>query len=208
MHKYFASVVCSSCLVLSLASFNAMAQSPWSESYRLEAEGQYEAAIAALEPVLEESASHEFVVLRRAWLKYLDADYNDSIREYRRALELNDQSIEAKLGVTLPLLAQQRWREAAASAQSVIELSAWNYYAHIRLMAAEEGQRQWQTLARHAQSVSARYPGDATIFVYLGRAEARQGHIDAALVAYGAVLERVPGHLEATRYIAANANRK
>lgn len=195
------------CLVLLLAAGTAVAQGAWSESYRLESEGHYEAAAAALNPVVQEHPDHEFVALRRAWLMYLDADYNGSIREYRRALAINDQSIETHLGVTLPLLAQQRWREAAASAQQVLKVSPWNYYAHIRLMVAEEGQRQWQTLSRHAKSVSARYPSDATVLVYLARAEARQGHTGAAVGAYAAVLERIPGHQEATRFIAANAER-
>jgi hypothetical protein len=33
----------------------------------------------------------------------------------------------------LPLLAQQRWREAAVEANKVIAVSAWDYTAHVRL---------------------------------------------------------------------------
>jgi hypothetical protein len=71
-------------------------------------------------------------------------------------------------------------------------------------MAAEEGQRQWQTLTRHAQSVASRYPGDATVLVYLARGEARQGNLDASRAAYLQVLERVPGHIEATAFLTQN----
>lgn len=191
-------------LVLSLAGMFAVAQGPWAESYELESQGDYAGAILTLAPILEADPANEFAILRTAWLKYLHGDYNASMRDYRAALELNDQSLEARLGLTLPLLAQRRWREAAGVAEEVLAVAPWNYYAHIRLMIAEEGQRQWQTLARHAREVSARYPSDATILVYLARAEARQGNLESALGVYGQVLERIPGHEEAAAFIAQN----
>ena len=184
----------------------AAAQDAWSESYRLEVEGDYASAIMALQPVLEAEPSHELAVLRSAWLKYLLGDYNASLRDYERALELNDQSLEARLGPTLPLLAQRRWREAAVIAREVIAIAPWNYYAHLRLLAAEEGQRQWDTLGRHASELSARYPSDANFLVYLARAQARQGDVEAAIETYGRVLELFPAHEEATAFRAQSRN--
>jgi len=183
----------------------APAQTPWSESYRYEVQGDYAAALIALEPILEADPAHEFALLRTAWLKYLLGDYNAAIRDYERALEINEASLEARLGLTLPLLAQRRWREAAGAAREVLSAAPWNYYAHVRLMVAEEGQRQWQTLADHAGSVAARYPSDATVLVYLARAQARQGKLEDARSAYTRVLERVPGHEEAAAFLSQNA---
>jgi tetratricopeptide (TPR) repeat protein len=188
-------------VLLLLAHGTALAQSPWSESYRSEAEGDYSAAIDALESIIDADSRHEFAILRRAWLQYLNGDFNASIRDYRLALEINQLSLEAELGVTLPLLAQRRWREAAATAQHVISIAPWNYYAHIRLMVAQEGMQRWQELARHASETAARFPSDATILVYLARAEAAQGNRTAAMQAYTKVLERIPEHEEAQAYI-------
>lgn len=193
-------------LGLWLMSGLAIGQNAWTESYSNESAGQYDAAITALAPILEAQPDHEFALLRTAWLEYLDGDLNASIRSYRRAIELDENSLDAQLGVTLPLLAQGRWREAAGAAEAVLTVAPWNYYAHVRLMVAEEGQRQWQRLASHARDVSARFPTDATILVYLARAEARQGNVEAALTAYSAVLERVPTHEEASTFIARNMN--
>lgn len=179
----------------------AYAQSPWAESYRLEADGAYEAAIAALAAVIDADPSHEFAIMRRAWLEYLNGDYNAAIRDYRRARELNPESLEALLGLALPLLAQRRWREAAATAEQGLAVAPWNYYAHIRLMAAEEGLQRWQTLAEHAAAAAARFPSDATILVYLARAEAARGNVAAASRAYSQVLERFPEHEEAAAYL-------
>ncbi len=191
-------------IALILLTQESSAQTPWSESYRYEVQGDYAAALIALEPILDADPAHEFALLRTAWLKYLLGDYNAAIRDYERALEINVASLEARLGLTLPLLAQRRWREAAGAAREVLSLAPWNYYAHVRLMVAEEGQRQWQTLAAHAELVAARYPGDATVLVYLARAQARQGRLEDARSAYARVLERVPGHEEATAFLSQN----
>ena len=191
-------------IVLTLWSAISLGQGAWSESYRAESAGDYAAAIAALEPVIRASPDHELAVLRIAWLKYLLGDYNESLRDYERAAALNPQSLEAQLGSALPLLAQRRWREASVVAQQVLAVAPLNYYAHVRLMVAEEGERQWETLARHARELSARYPSDATFLVYLARAEARQGNLDAAVDAYSKVLERYPSHEEAAAFLERN----
>ena len=178
------------------------AQDPWLESYRFEAQGKYAEAYAALGKLKATRPENEFRILRYAWLHYLLKQHNDAIRKYRRALELNPDSIDARLGLTLPLMAQERWREAALYARQVLEVSPWHYYANLRLLAVEEGQRHWEKLAAHARELSNRYPTDATIRVYLARAEARLGNTAKAMAAYRTVLQRVPGHLEATAFLA------
>ena len=187
--------------LLMLVSSVVAAQSPWSASYAREAEGDFAGAIAALEPVLIAEPEHEFALLRRGWLRYLNAEYNEAIRDYRRAQQLNPDSLEATLGLTLPLLAQRRWREAAASAEQVIAVSPWNYYAQIRLMTAEEGLQRWQSLAERAAAAAERFPSDATIQVYLARAQSALGNRAAAAQAYERVLERLPEHAEALDYL-------
>jgi tetratricopeptide (TPR) repeat protein len=190
-----------SILLLSIA-VSAGAEDEWSLSYSYEAQGNYSRAIQALNPVVKREPEHEFARLRLAWLKYLNRDYNASIRDYQRALAINGESLDAMLGVTLPLLAQGNWREAEKVTESVLAIAPWNYYAHLRLLIAIEGQARWDALAERAGALAARYPSDATAFVYLARAEARRGNTDAALTAYRSVLARVPGHVEATGFIA------
>ncbi|MDP2805967.1 MAG: tetratricopeptide repeat protein, partial [Gallionellaceae bacterium] len=105
----------------------------WQESYSQEASGNYAKAAAAVDLVLQASPSNEFAYLRRGWLNYMQARYNDALRDYDQALRLNPKSQEAQLGRTLPLMAQQRWREAAGEATKVIASSRWDYTAHLRL---------------------------------------------------------------------------
>ncbi|MDP2832890.1 MAG: tetratricopeptide repeat protein [Pseudomonadota bacterium] len=189
-------------ILFALSSLPALAEeSAWQKSYQLEAGTRYAEALAALNGV-EESADAGFALSRRGWLAYLQGKNQDAHAFYKRALERNPGSLEARLGITLPLLAQQRWREAAMYARQVIAESAWDYTAHVRLLAALEGQRDWRSMAEHAERLVERYPSDTTAWVYLARAQAWLGDVREARKAYSRTLERYPDHLEATRYLA------
>ena len=65
-------------------------------------------AAAALKGQLAKRPASDFVILRVGWLQYLAANYNDSIESYKKALNLNPKSLEARLGMALPLLAQKK----------------------------------------------------------------------------------------------------
>ena len=195
-----------SCSVSILLANSAFAANPtnaelWSESYHLEATGQYQAAAKALGPILEKFPRHEFAHLRIGWLNYLQGNHNASVDEYKAAMNMNPKSLDARLGVILPLLAQQRWREAALYSRQVLEFDPWNYYAHIRLMICEDAESQWEALEKHASEAAMRYPADATMQVYLARAYARLNKDTQARVIYEQVLERIPRHLEAVQYL-------
>lgn len=186
-------------LAVPVAAWSAV--DPWTESYRLEALTQYDAAANALAPVIKVNPRHEFAILRQGWLNYLRGAHNESIQDYQKALDINPASLDARLGLMLPLIAQQRWREVASQADKVLAVAPWNYYAHVRLMISEEGERKWDSLAKHALKVSQHYPSDATVLVYLARANVWLQRDKEARRAYEQVLERVPNHIEALQYL-------
>ena len=185
-------------LIVFMTSVSAQ-ESDWSNSYKLETSGKYAEAITAIENVAVADA--ELSALRRGWLYYLQGSYNESIRQYRYAVERNQQSVDARLGVTLPLLAQKRWREAEQNAKAALEISPNNYTALLRLAIALEGQRDWAALKKAGVTLVLGYPSDATAYVYLARANAWLNNRAEAVAAYRAVLSRYPGHLEAITYI-------
>jgi tetratricopeptide (TPR) repeat protein len=187
--------------LLYTGSSHASVSELWSESYRYEAMGEYATAAQSIEPLIRHNPRHEFAVIRHGWLNYLQGKHNESIDDYKKAIEINPNSLDSLLGMTLPLLAQKRWREAANYATKVLATASWNYFAHIRLMTCEEGQGQWKTLELHADSVASRYPADATVLVYLARARSHLGKTSSARTTYKKVLARVPGHIEATQYL-------
>lgn len=174
---------------------------PWSESYRLEYLGKHADALALIEPFANRQPVNEFAILRSAWLLHLQGKYAEAEKRYQRAAEVNPRSLEAKLGMMLPQMALYRWNDAIQSGRKVLADSPWNYTAHVRIMISEEALSRWEDLAKHAAEVSARYPADATVLVYWARAEAALKRTRKAKELYGQVLERVPGHIEASTYI-------
>jgi len=180
---------------------NAAGESVWSRSYALEANGKYEKAAALMVPLINKGSENELVLLRYSWLNYLQGNFNDAIYSYKLALKRNQRSFDARLGIALPLMAQQRWNEASRYLKQVLAQSPYNYTAHTRLMVCEEGLRKWETLAKHSLTLSAYYPSDATTLVYLARAYAWQGKHQLAKNTYQRVLVRIPGHIEAERFI-------
>ncbi|MDX8394465.1 MAG: tetratricopeptide repeat protein [Mariprofundales bacterium] len=174
----------------------------WATSYALEANGQYEQAAALMVSEMEHGEASELALLRYGWLNYLQGNYNDSARAYNRALARNNRSIDARLGMTLPLLAQKRWQEARRHLNQIVSMSPYHYTAHVRLMICEEGLRQWETLQNHAKKLSAAYPSDPTIIIYLARSYAWQGNKIQAKKAYQRVLLRDTTNLEASRFVA------
>lgn len=185
------------------ASGWAQNQAAFSTSYTLEYEQQFERAAQVIKGLAD--SGNEFAKLRVGWLKYLAGRYNESIDHYNAVLQTNPRSIDGRLGLTLPLLAQKRWAEAAMQAKQVIAQSPWDYYAHARLMACEEGLKQWSVLEQHAAEATSIWASDANAFVYLARARVAQGNMAGARQAYGQVLERLPQHAEALAFLKKNS---
>jgi len=192
-------------LGLANAAFASENKDIWQKSHVLESKGEYEKAAAVLTPLLNHKAS-EYALLRYGWLNYLQGNYNDAIDSYKRALNFNSRSFDARLGMSLPLMAQGRWKEASRYLKQVIGQSPYHYLAHVRLMICEEGLRQWETLEKHSQSMAAYYPSDATILVYLARAYVWQDKETQAQATYQRVLKRFPNHIEANNFLKGQSN--
>jgi tetratricopeptide (TPR) repeat protein len=187
---------------LALQTNSVVAQEAvWQSSYTYEAAGKYVDAMSVLDTVTANGPDAELKLLRRGWLYYLPGRMDESIREYRLAIERNPKSIDARLGLTLPLLATKRWREAEQASKAVLDLAPNSYVGQVRLATAQEGLQDWSALLKTASSLTTSFPTDATSFVYLARANAWLGKKPEALAAYSAVLARAPGNTEAKNYI-------
>ena len=177
----------------------AQAENPFATSYRLEAERRYEAAATPLQ--LAADSGDDFARMRIAWLAYQAGNFNSSVNGYLQVLQRNPAAIEARQGLLLPLMAQERWHDAVAQAQILLRQAPWDYTANIRLMVCEEALKQWEALEAHAAAVSRAYPSDATTLVYLARARHHRQNVAGAREAYSLVLARSPAHPEALAYL-------
>lgn len=178
--------------------------SPWSLSYQLEARLKYAEAAAAIASFRTHGTDQELASLRTAWLEYLQGKYRVAVHDYQTAIQANPNAIDGHLGISLPLMAQQRWREARDHLYRVLKFSSWHYTAHLRLLTIEESLREWGKMESHAKALSMRYPTDTSAFVYLARAYAWQMKKNLAKEVYTQVLARSPTHLEAIAYLKNN----
>ncbi len=196
--------------LLTILAFSLLALAPvapqdedsvWASSYALEAQGKYGEAAALLEPLFSGPAG-ELAHLRHGWLNYLMHNYNVARRSYSAALTLNNASLDARLGLSMCLLAQQRWKEAALHSRAVLRDAPWNLTAHHRLLMSEEGQGNWTKMRDHSQQICLRFPTDVTAWVYRARAAIWMGDRTEALSLYRQVLRLSPQHAEARAYLA------
>jgi thioredoxin-like negative regulator of GroEL len=187
---------------LMLSNAVAAQPSPWLKSYEYEAAGQWADAMAVIDALDAGAAENEFKSLRRAWLLHASGNAAVSASEYADVARRYPLSVDARLGLTLPLLASRRWREAEQAARAALDLAPNHYTALQRLTLALEGQRDWPAMARTAAAWAAAYPSDAMAPLYLGRAQLAQGRRDAAASAYAAVLVRSPAQAEARGFFA------
>jgi len=118
-------------------------------SYASEASRDYPAAISAMRTV-ESKGSTYFVRVRLGWLYYLSGDYVTSAQYYRSAAAAAPRSVEARLGLTLPLLASKSWRDLERACRDVLALDANNAAARARLA--------------HALYMIGNYPDSATTY--------------------------------------------
>ncbi len=173
----------------------------WASSYALEASGQYEKAAAVILPELDTASGGELGWLRYGWLNYLQGNYSDSVRAYETALRRNHHSLDARLGMALPLLAQRRYSDTRRYMKQVLDRTPSHYTATIYLLSCDEGQRKWSDMQKRAARLVALYPSETMPWVYLARAENYNNRKAKAQAAYQQVLMRSPEHIEASRYL-------
>jgi tetratricopeptide (TPR) repeat protein len=100
-------------------------------SYIFEKSSQYLAAINKIKAVYDAS-SYE-INLRLAYLYYESANYRESAKYYKKAIELKPNSIEAKLGYALPLYALASWDTLKMQYVDILKLDPTNSTVNYRM---------------------------------------------------------------------------
>ena len=136
-----------------------LANDATAKSIALEKEQKYDEAIVALTAIRKPSY---LVNLRLGWLYYLKADYTNSKQFYQMAMRMAPKAVEPRLGITLPLLAEQRYAEVEGIARAILSLDANNYTGSLRLATSLRLQAKYRP-AREVNAVMLElYPTDVT----------------------------------------------
>ena len=133
------------------------------KSYRYERSQNYADAIKALSPVITAFPQAYTVNLRLGWLNYLIGAYATARTHYQTAIKTAPDSLEAKLGHTLPLLAQERYDEAEIAAKQVLRIDPSNYLANLRLAFAFRMLKKFEAAEDLLNRMLVLYPTDVSL---------------------------------------------
>ncbi|NOZ84850.1 MAG: tetratricopeptide repeat protein [Deltaproteobacteria bacterium] len=162
------------------------------QSLDYESSGDYSKALKEVMLVLRKSPDDYMANLRAGWLYYLLGKHTDSAIHYRRAVRMAPKAIEPLLGLSLPLVASKKWKEAEDVCKEALRLDSNNYTAKSRLAFTEFSIGKYAEAARLYKDILALYPGNLEMKLGLAWTYLRQGRSKAAKKLFKEVLRINP----------------
>lgn len=160
----------------------------FNESIRYEANNDFSNALDVL--IKSGGGNNSYLMnMRLGWLYYKNGEYNDSKERYSAALNQQKRSIEAMLGLTLPLAAMDEWDQVTSVYQSILKIDPVNYYANLRLGQYYLNKGEYQAAKSYLEKVFALYPAEYEInlslgwtYLYLGEKQKAKELLTSALM--------------------------
>lgn len=169
------------------------------QSFQYEKIQNYTEAINAILPVLASYPKGYTVNLRLGWLYYLHTRYANSMKHYGTAIKTMPSSIEARLGLMLPQLAQQRYSQLEQTAYQILNKDYANYYANLRLIISLREQNKTDLALGIAQKMLAYYPSDINFLEQLGLTYETQGNLIKAQLVFADLIILNPENARAKK---------
>ena len=171
------------------------------KSFFYEKIGDYKDAVRVLMPVYKAYPNGYAVNLRLGWLYYLMGKYDNSEYHYRKADKVISTSVESKLGLSLPLMAQERWSDAEQVLYKVIAIDYYNYYGNLRLAKVLGKEKKYKQQVAVALKMLNIYPTSVPFLVVLGEGYYHLGDLKKAEEIFKNVLILDPENLTAKGYL-------
>ncbi|MBI9034268.1 MAG: tetratricopeptide repeat protein [Bacteroidales bacterium] len=133
-------------------------QQAFKTSYEYENEGQYTKAIDAIKSVYDQE-SYE-VNIRLGWLHYYAGLFTESVTYYQNCFNLKPYSIEARLGIVLPLAAVGNWKQVINHYNEILKIDSENYTANYRLGSIYYGSENFTLAYKYFEKLANQYPFD------------------------------------------------
>jgi tetratricopeptide (TPR) repeat protein len=175
-------------------------------SYNYERVQDYDNAVKALSTVLEKYPDAYTVNLRLGWLFYLRRNYANSTVHYAKAIKAAPYSVEARLGSTLPLMAQAKYPDVEAICNTIMTTDYYNYQANLKLAFVLRMQEKRDLAEKVINKMLALYPTDIYLLSELAILKAAGGDKTAAARIFGDVLVLDPENVTAKGYFSGPTN--
>ena len=173
----------------------------YKESYLYEKIGDYKNAIRVLIPIYKVYPNSYTINLRLGWLYYLWGKYDNSIFHYKKADKAIPTSVESKLGLSLPLMAQEKWGDTEEVLYRVLKLDYYNYYGNLRLCIALEKEKKYDQQKAIALKMLRIYPTSVPFLVELAKSYYHLGEKEKAKKLFEDILILDPENLTAKEYL-------
>ena len=166
-------------------------QDVFTQTYKLETEGEYTQAINLLKTIYDED-SYE-VNLRLGWLHYLSGLFSESMPYYEKCILLKPVSIEARLGIVNPAASMGNWTQVEKYYTEILEIDPENSLVNYRMALIYYGREDFQTAFQYIEKVVNHYPFDYDSVVLLAWVNYRLGKMREARVLFDKALLIQPG---------------
>ncbi len=154
----------------------------FSESYSLEAVGNFAKAIQELNQVYAEN-SYE-LNLRLGWLYYNMGNYFESRNKYEKAVSLMPYATEAKLGYVLPVSAMGNWDEVVKTYEKILEIDPLNTLVNYRMGAIFYERKKYEKALKYCEKTVNQYPFDYDSVILLAWIHYQMGNMREAEVLF------------------------
>ena len=167
-------------------------------SIQEESIGKYAQAILTLMKNYDKYSDEYTINLRLGWLHYLNKDYDSSIKYYNNALAISyNKSIEAMLGVTLPLSDRGDWDKVKDYYKMILDSDGNHYTANLRLGQIDLNTGNYLSAKSYLSKLIEMYPGDYETNLYLAWTYYYLGDNSTAYDLFIEVLTLIPGEKSA-----------
>jgi len=132
------------------------------KSYDYEQMQRYEEAIKVLAPLYKKYPKGYTLNLRYGWLFYLNKNYNNSIKYYKKAALINSYALDPKLGLIRVYIDTYSYKKAESTAYELLKVDYYNYYANLYAIQSLIAQKKYDIANKIVNKMLALYPTDIT----------------------------------------------
>ena len=145
---------------ITFASTDTYTKQQYFKSYNYEQMQKYNEAIKVLAPLYKKYPKGYTLNLRYGWLFYLNKNYNDSIKYYKKASHVNSYALDPKLGLIRVYIDTYSYQKAEQTAYELLKIDYYNYYANLYAIQALIAQKKYKIATDIIKKMLALYPTD------------------------------------------------
>ena len=186
---------------MAVALFALDIKSSYYKSYNYEKMGDYKDAIKVLIPVYKQYPNGYTINLRLAWLFYLNKNYQNAIKHYKKASAVSPYSVEPKLGLMRVYNTIKDYSDALKIGSSLLKSDYYNYYGNYYETVALMGKGNYKIALEVTQKMLSLYPTSVLFLNLLGENYYYLGKKDLAKKIFNDVLILDPNNVIAKEYL-------